>query len=271
MVYHLSSQHATTLLPTEAHPWRSYLSLDLTKRQNFSDSHYLLQTLALDLLSKCILRPQAYSVSIIEHDTSNMASIDIDIDKMTFPDLPPAKKRKTEDRSVPVTSDLDDQDGNDYRSTSEDLNTEHDPGINDNESSDIELQAEDDQAEDDQAVKDDGTNVDHESDRGTGADKSTGSDESDGTEEDTGSDEGSVEIPPKRYGPNVVQSSPVQEALKNLRDHLEKLCTTVSGSDLAKQPTTFLHRIHEEALSQSQFKIPETRTLGFVGDSGAGM
>lgn len=228
-----------------------------------------IQKVTLNISRSRVLHPERASVSnhigrfrtTPKHNKSNMSSTGINTAKMSPSDVHVQKKRKTGNQSIPTSTDIDDQDPEDNSFTSEGCDTDNDSSTDDSESTESDLDAEDNQgAGNDQDTTDEDT-----------ADESTGIDESPGADESAGSDEDPLEIPNKRHTPNIVQSLPVQEALRNLRDCLKKLQDTTSRSELAKKSSTYLSKIHQEALSQSEFKIPETRTLGFVGDSGAGM
>jgi hypothetical protein len=42
-------------------------------------------------------------------------------------------------------------------------------------------------------------------------------------------------------------------------------------SRLSEQPTSDLHALYRDTKKMSTFKYPDTRTVGFIGDSGVGM
>ncbi|KAJ5595499.1 uncharacterized protein N7459_001707 [Penicillium hispanicum] len=62
----------------------------------------------------------------------------------------------------------------------------------------------------------------------------------------------------------------LQRALAELDKKLHILTTTMRHSDLSSDPNTALHRMLEKNRELSGFKYPETRSVGFIGDSGVG-
>ncbi|KAL4778791.1 hypothetical protein BJX76DRAFT_352331 [Aspergillus varians] len=62
----------------------------------------------------------------------------------------------------------------------------------------------------------------------------------------------------------------LQDALRNVRGQLASLAQFMRGRNLVQDPTSALHGLYKQTLGDSQFAYPSTRTVGFIGDSGAG-
>jgi hypothetical protein len=62
----------------------------------------------------------------------------------------------------------------------------------------------------------------------------------------------------------------LQSALTNPQYQLQCLSSKVSRCALASKPNTSLHTLSEQLKTLAAFEYKNTRTVGFVGDSGAG-
>jgi hypothetical protein len=61
-----------------------------------------------------------------------------------------------------------------------------------------------------------------------------------------------------------------QEGLTNARRITARLAGALSSSALHHERESNIHRLHQEAINLSEFQVPSSRTVGLVGDSGAG-
>ena len=71
--------------------------------------------------------------------------------------------------------------------------------------------------------------------------------------------------------PAPIYNCRLQDGLKDVKNQLGDLANTMRLSELVRDPNTSLHTLYEETKKASEFKYPETRTVGFIGDSGVGM
>lgn len=70
--------------------------------------------------------------------------------------------------------------------------------------------------------------------------------------------------------PAPVYNYRLQDGLKDVKNQLGDLANTMCLSGLVRDSNTSLHTLYEETKKASEFKCPETRTVGFIGDSGVG-
>ncbi|KAJ5292390.1 uncharacterized protein N7443_008343 [Penicillium atrosanguineum] len=93
-------------------------------------------------------------------------------------------------------------------------------------------------------------------------------------EEDSDSDE----MPDARTGdlreeelpPAPVYKSRLQDGLKDVKRELGILAEMMGISRLSEEHSSDLHALCRDTKKMSMFKYPETRTVGFIGDSGVG-
>lgn len=69
---------------------------------------------------------------------------------------------------------------------------------------------------------------------------------------------------------DVFNQVPIQRALEDARTLAATLATALSSGTIHTDANSYLHRLHTEALECADFRNPSTRTIGFVGESGAG-
>ncbi len=61
-----------------------------------------------------------------------------------------------------------------------------------------------------------------------------------------------------------------QKALRDTRESMADLVDVLGSSAVRDEPASVVKRLHGQAKDLSQFECPSRRTVGFVGDSGAG-
>ncbi|KAI0975511.1 hypothetical protein F4678DRAFT_417505 [Xylaria arbuscula] len=61
-----------------------------------------------------------------------------------------------------------------------------------------------------------------------------------------------------------------QKSLRDTKRSMTKLVDVLGSSAVGNEPDSVMERLHSEAKNLSQFECPSRRTVGFVGDSGAG-
>ncbi|KAL4733480.1 hypothetical protein BDV11DRAFT_210175 [Aspergillus similis] len=61
----------------------------------------------------------------------------------------------------------------------------------------------------------------------------------------------------------------LQNALRNMRRQIADLAQFIGERELTHDPTSDIHDLYEQLLRASQFAYPTTRTVGFIGESGA--
>ncbi|KAI0803895.1 hypothetical protein GGR55DRAFT_699812 [Xylaria sp. FL0064] len=61
-----------------------------------------------------------------------------------------------------------------------------------------------------------------------------------------------------------------QEALRDTKRSMTKLVDVLGSSAVGNEPDSVMRRLHSQAKNLSQFECPSRRTVGFVGESGAG-
>lgn len=101
------------------------------------------------------------------------------------------------------------------------------------------------------------------------------------SEEDSDSDQCSdiEEMPDARTSdlreeelpPAPVYKSRLQDGLKDVKRELGILADMMAISQLCEKDTSDLYALNRDIKKMSTFKYPETRTVGFIGDSGVGM
>jgi hypothetical protein len=88
-----------------------------------------------------------------------------------------------------------------------------------------------------------------------------------------------VSPPPDNDDPkNAIEEIPghaiddprLQRGLSALKKSLYHLADTMARSKLAKDPSTKLHNYHKTVQGLSNFRYPETRTVGLIGNTGVG-
>ena len=62
----------------------------------------------------------------------------------------------------------------------------------------------------------------------------------------------------------------LQDALRDVRGRLTDLAQCMGKQEQAQDITTVFHNLYEQILDASRFTYPDTRTVGFIGDSGMG-
>ncbi|KAL4757106.1 uncharacterized protein BDW70DRAFT_143918 [Aspergillus foveolatus] len=62
----------------------------------------------------------------------------------------------------------------------------------------------------------------------------------------------------------------LQNALRSVRGQIADLAQFIGERELAHDPTSDIHGLYEQLLGASRFSYPATRTVGFIGESGAG-
>ncbi|PLN80725.1 hypothetical protein BDW42DRAFT_170368 [Aspergillus taichungensis] len=67
-----------------------------------------------------------------------------------------------------------------------------------------------------------------------------------------------------------IYNSQLQNGLGEVKNLLGEIANTMCLSGLTDDPNTSLHKLHNETKKASEFRYPETRTVGLIGDSGVG-
>lgn len=67
-----------------------------------------------------------------------------------------------------------------------------------------------------------------------------------------------------------IYDSRLQAQLQHVRHKLSSLATSIGSSTLVLNPSSNLHAHYQKVLKASNFEYPETRTVGFIGESGVG-
>ncbi|KAL4805559.1 hypothetical protein BDV18DRAFT_161210 [Aspergillus unguis] len=62
----------------------------------------------------------------------------------------------------------------------------------------------------------------------------------------------------------------LQNSLREVRSHLAALATSMRRSELVRDEATDIQGLYGRVEAMSRFEYPETRTVGFIGDSGVG-
>ncbi|KAL4906823.1 hypothetical protein BDW74DRAFT_176430 [Aspergillus multicolor] len=62
----------------------------------------------------------------------------------------------------------------------------------------------------------------------------------------------------------------LQESLGHVRRHLANLAVAIEGTQLVRDQDTHLSALYGQVQTASKFEYPETRIVGFIGDSGVG-
>lgn len=71
--------------------------------------------------------------------------------------------------------------------------------------------------------------------------------------------------------PAPVYKSRLQDGLKDVKRELGILADMMGISRLSEEHSSDLHALYEDTKKMSMFKYADTRTVGFIGDSGVGM
>lgn len=71
--------------------------------------------------------------------------------------------------------------------------------------------------------------------------------------------------------PAPIYNSQLQDGLSEVKSLLAGIANTMRLSELTDDPNTSLHKLYNETKKASEFKYPETRTVGLIGDSGVGV
>ena len=71
--------------------------------------------------------------------------------------------------------------------------------------------------------------------------------------------------------PAPIYNGRLQDGLKAVKHQLASLANTMHVSELTQDQSTSLHTLWKRTEKMSKFEYPETRTVGFIGDSGVGM
>ncbi|KAL1980018.1 hypothetical protein VTN96DRAFT_4795 [Rasamsonia emersonii] len=67
-----------------------------------------------------------------------------------------------------------------------------------------------------------------------------------------------------------IYNNRLQNALREVKNRFTKLENTMRDSPLAHDESSDFYALYEQVKNFSRFEYPETRTVGFIGDSGAG-
>ncbi|KAL4811959.1 hypothetical protein BDW67DRAFT_136200 [Aspergillus spinulosporus] len=62
----------------------------------------------------------------------------------------------------------------------------------------------------------------------------------------------------------------LQNALRNVRGQIADLAQFIGERELTHDPTSDIHDLYEQLVRASRFSYPTSRTVGFIGESGAG-
>lgn len=62
----------------------------------------------------------------------------------------------------------------------------------------------------------------------------------------------------------------LQDGLKEVKRHLASLANTMHLSELTQDQSTSIYTLYKQTEKMSKFAYPETRIVGFIGDSGVG-
>lgn len=87
---------------------------------------------------------------------------------------------------------------------------------------------------------------------------------------DEGHDNYFYSIRQERHPQVRIYNTHLQNALRDVRSHLKNLTNTMRGCPLVHDQTTGLYDLYQKVQTMSQFQYPETRTVGFIGNSGVG-
>ncbi|KAJ5788562.1 hypothetical protein N7457_003552 [Penicillium paradoxum] len=94
--------------------------------------------------------------------------------------------------------------------------------------------------------------------------------EAEKSEEDESETERIVSIREETLPRARIYNSRLQRGLKDVKRELAGLAEIMHASELAKDQSTNLYALCERTEKMSKFEYPETRTVGFIGDSGVG-
>jgi hypothetical protein len=107
-------------------------------------------------------------------------------------------------------------------------------------------------------------------------------DEDEGEDEDEDGNEDEVEnedndedeadsVADGHFCSDAIDDRALQNSLNTLKVKLQGLSREINSYQLARDPETMLNQIHEETKKLSEFKDQETRIVGFIGETGAGL
>lgn len=97
-------------------------------------------------------------------------------------------------------------------------------------------------------------------------------DEDDEGDEKESEDEGEEEsVADDLSSPDPIDDRALQNSLNTVKLKLQGLTREIYSYQLARDPETRLHQIYEETKKLSGFKDQETRIVGFIGETGAGL
>lgn len=68
-----------------------------------------------------------------------------------------------------------------------------------------------------------------------------------------------------------IDNCQLQTSLMAVVRQLQELAAVMGRTPLAQDPTTSLHKLRKNILKLSKFEYPETRTVGFIGNTGVGL
>jgi hypothetical protein len=100
--------------------------------------------------------------------------------------------------------------------------------------------------------------------------------EDDGQDDNEDEDENEDEAEEEPVDDGFSSSDPIddralQNNLNTLKLKLQGLSREIYSYELARDPGTRLHHIYQETKKLSEFKDQETRIVGFIGETGAGL
>lgn len=102
------------------------------------------------------------------------------------------------------------------------------------------------------------------------------------TDGDHGSEEGEHDTPDdndenysysirqEELPPAPIYDRRLQNALKEVRTGLTQIASLMQTSELYRDDSSAFYNLYQQTLEASQFTYPETRLVGFIGDSGVG-
>lgn len=92
-----------------------------------------------------------------------------------------------------------------------------------------------------------------------------------GSEVDNDSNISSLDDVPQELPPSApIFNSDLQGVLRDVKEHLSSIISDMEQCPLIADQESDLSKQHEQVRMASQLDCPETRTIGFIGDSGVG-
>lgn len=67
-----------------------------------------------------------------------------------------------------------------------------------------------------------------------------------------------------------IYNAQLQNSLRNVQNHLSGLVRSMQASQIVHDGTTHVSDLYRQAVTESKFEYPQTRIVGFIGDSGVG-